>query len=735
MSLPEHERGLVPVLHRRNSLGYIARAPGPALALVHGARSTFLTELLMKKFVLSGLCCAGLLALLPETANAHGGQYRGPGDVVPPSPGGGGKSGGPAGPTTGGPAGPSAPAPSGPATGGPAGPSTGGPGAPGGGRGPTTGGRGAQIEDDLTTWNYWWEFNKDPFIRLKDAVQAGGPTTGSDDFYLGSTRRNDAKDSLKPTDEQINGEILPALKKAIDSTEQRDINSSCMVAMAKIGRDHPDFKLIDVFTPRLKKADQEVRETAALSLGIAAIAGEIEMDLLVGLALDKDKGRAAAGGSVDDRTRSFSLYGLGLTANKTTDVKIKRRAFEAMKEVLANDQVSNRNLKVAAINGMSILNIGTASDDAKTLLGDAVAALESYYMKSLGSGEQLIQSHCPTAIAKLIGRDHDRADHFKELFAADLEEKGKVKRSSIYIPQSCAQALGLLAKPFEDKDEKVSTDAKYSKLLFELWGNHKDVQTRNFALLSLGLIGGKQNRDILLKEFDRASKDQQKPWCALALGVLTFFKHEEAKKTGVPYEDSVLAETLTKELKDGKNVSLTGALAISLGLIQARDAADEMRRRMLDNVAKEEMAGYLAIGLALMNDTASIEDINNVVKQSVRRTELLQQAAIALGKLGDKRVAETLQQLMTDGEPNLAKLSAIASALGFIGDQRTIAPLKKMLFDDKLQELSRAFAAVALGGIADKEPMPWNSKIGQNINYRASVETLTNKSTGILDIL
>ena len=33
----------------------------------------------------------------------------------------------------------------------------------------------------------------------------------------------------------------PALKKAIDSTDQRDINSSCMIAMAKIGADHADF--------------------------------------------------------------------------------------------------------------------------------------------------------------------------------------------------------------------------------------------------------------------------------------------------------------------------------------------------------------------------------------------------------------------------------------------------------------------------------------------------------------
>ncbi|MCC7399597.1 MAG: hypothetical protein IT455_21215, partial [Planctomycetes bacterium] len=87
------------------------------------------------------------------------------------------------------------------------------------------------------------------------------------------------------------------------------------------------------------------------------------------------------------------------------------------------------------------------------------------------------------------------------------------------------------------------------------------------------------------------------------------------------------------------------------------------------------------------------------------------------------------------GEATRATLAAIASAIGFIGDSRTVAPLKKLLFDDKLSDLSRAFAAVALGGVADKEALPWNSKIGTNINYRASVETLTNKSTGILDIL
>ena len=687
----------------------------------------------MTKILLSGLTVASFAAMLPVTANAHGGQYRGPGDVVPPGPGGGGNTGRPSGPTTGGPAGPSAPGPSGPATGGPAGPSTGGPAGPSGGRGPVTGGRGTQMGDDLTRWSFWWEFNKDPFIRLRDAVLQGGPQTGSDDFYLGSTRKSTARDSLRPTTEDILGEILPALKKAIDSTDQKDINSSCMIAMAKIGQDHPEFKLKDVFIPRLKTTTQEVRETAALSLGIAAIAGEAEMTILTDLALDKGKGREATGGSVDNRTRAFALYGLGLTANKTTNVEIKKKAFAALKEVLEDKSQRDRNIKVAAINGMGILNIGSSTDAEKVLLTDVVKTLEKFYMQKVGAGTNLILAHCPPAIAKLLGRDAADAEYYKELFAADLQDKGKFKRSGNEISQSCALALGQLCQPYSDKKDP---DAKYSKLLLKQWNGHKDAQTRNFSVLSLGWIGGELNRAVLIKAFDKARKNLEKPWCSLALGVYSHFSYEAAKaRNESPNPESFIGETLYAELKKSKTPDLTGALAIGLGLNKFMEASDEMRERMLKNQAKETMAGYLAVGLALMDDKGSIEDIKNVVTNATRRFNLLQQSAIALGKLGDKTVAVQLQKLLTNGEPNLAKLSAISSAIGFIGDKRSIKPLKNLMFDDQLGDLSRAFAAVALGGIADKEPLPWNSKIGVNMNYRASVETLTNSMTGILDIL
>jgi len=49
--------------------------------------------------------------------------------------------------------------------------------------------------------------------------------------------------------------------------------------------------------------------------------------------------------------------------------------------------------------------------------------------------------------------------------------------------------------------------------------------------------------------------------------------------------------------------------------------------------------------------------------------------------------------------------------------------------------LARAFAAAALGGVGDKDALPWNTLIARDMNYMATVDTLVNGSTGVLDIL
>jgi HEAT repeat protein len=569
------------------------------------------------------------------------------------------------------------------------------------------------------------------YLRLRDSLHGQGPQTGRDDFYLGTMRREEARDTLRPTAQQVTEDVLPALKKALDSAGQRDITTSCMVAMAKIGVDHPEFLLIDVFRQRLADSDQEIRETAALSLGIAGL--EDAAPLLEGLVLDDAVGRAARGGRVDMRTRAFAAYGLGLGARRSGNEARKQHAFGVLRRAIDGDGLGDRNLKIGAITAIGLLQPDVRSYAGARLCDEALTALEEYYRRDLGPGDSVVQAHCATAIAKLVGREHARSGYYKNLFAEQLGERRNSRRVSNWVAQACALALGQMGQPHEDGD---SLDAELSQQLLEISRSHVDEATRNFSLIALAQIGGSANRTALLREFDAASKAMRRPWCSLALGVYAFAERErQMAATGDCVRDDLITSTLFDELHKVKDPGATGALAIGLGLCGGIDASETMRALMLDKMPKERMAGDLCIGLALMDDAGSVESIRIAAMNAGRRPELLVRAAVALGRLGDRRVAEDLVALMTEGEGSLPRLAALSSALTLIGDRRTIEPLVAMLLDESVSALPRAFAAAAIGGIADPAPLPWNTPIGANMNYRASVETLTDQVAGVLDIL
>ena len=219
----------------------------------------------MKKLLISAFLAAGSVSVL-DSASAHGGKYRGPGDIVPPGGGGGGGGGG-------------APSSGSPGVAGPTGSSVPGatsPGAPVGTPGASAGAvtaGGGDSGPDLTIWQYWWGFNKEPYINLKAAVHSGAVQTGSDDFFLGMGEKGQARDSLAPTEAVVRSKIVPALKTALRNERQDDILDSCLIALAKIG----DAEAEDGSEPMaedikkfLSHPSQQLSETAAVSLGILA---------------------------------------------------------------------------------------------------------------------------------------------------------------------------------------------------------------------------------------------------------------------------------------------------------------------------------------------------------------------------------------------------------------------------------------------------------------------------------
>ena len=219
--------------------------------------------------------CALILALATVDARAHGGVYRGPGNVVS-SPGTGSSSGSSGSSGSGG-TGTITPGSAGTTTGGgntpgTAGPRGAGPVIPTGvaSRGPV----GAPLDDDLTRWTYYWEFRKDSYLGLRAAVHATGTIQFSDTFFMAGGDK-EGSDTLLPSEDQLRTEVLPPLHRALESTSQRDITSSCLVALGKLGLEDKYFALLPTLRARLTSHDQEIRETAALAMGISQRSGAV----------------------------------------------------------------------------------------------------------------------------------------------------------------------------------------------------------------------------------------------------------------------------------------------------------------------------------------------------------------------------------------------------------------------------------------------------------------------------
>ncbi len=623
---------------------------------------------------------------------AHGGRYRGPGAPAVPLPR---TPAGPGSPVTGGPATPSAPSVGAPTTG--AGPS---------------------IAEEAG-WQVWWELNKDPFVQ-QDTTGLLGPTTGSDDFYLGRRRTVSRADTLGATELDCRERIVPALVELMTHERNRDVQTACLVALGKIGRDGPNLVLEDVIAARIARDDQEVRETAVLALGIAGRRTALPL-LLSLLRNDADGKRLADRADVGDRTRAFAAYALGLLARRSDDGAVKQQAHDALLPLLRDKELKSRDLRAAAVNALGLL-CDAEQPTHKRLAWLTVEELLAWYQEDQGRADEAIQAHAPVAIGRLLGRGssqvHERCkQHFvRVLLASD-------KRSNPIL-QSAALALGMLALPAE----RHPADAAVAKALQIYWDKGVDRLARFFAVMAMGRIGGDAHRAWLLTAYTRANKHTERPWIVLAAGLIAA---DGAANGDV---DVAFAEMLLDDLREGQQPEVQAAMAVALGLTRHQAALPDMLRLLRDSEHQETLAGYFCIGIALLGDRSAVPVLTEILERPKRRPFLLLQAAVGLGRLGDREANTRLLAMIADSE-SVAVLAALANAIGQIGDRRAIEPLIEMTRDAELTKLARAFVAAALGGIGDRAPLPWNMPLSRDSNFGAPVDTLSNGATGVLDIL
>lgn len=701
---------------------------------------------LFLRALFSGLTILAISVLFQDTSRAHGGAYRGPGDTSPASAGGGG-------------AGSAADSvPGGGSTGNSGSGSTGsggsGTGPAGRGPGSTTGsgGSGPSTPSSITIstetdWSNWWELNKDRYLNLKTRLYGNDIKPGSASFFLGGWPAALSKDSLRPTTDQIRKHVVPALLHALETESHNEIITGCLIALAKSGRtETADFakELQLAFLPFLSDSNQEIAETAALSIGI--LGHDSGVPVLIDLLLDSEEGRKLVKRNrVHFRTRSFSAYGLSVIGGRSEDPSVRSRIVAALFKALETDTSGTKDLRVACVVALGRTPIPNA------LPAQAMTARKEWKPESCRVAEIdhllaffespredfLVRAHAPTTLVGLLEGipESIRTSLKSELAASFISRiRGKVSEPR-EIVQGCVIALGLLADSDAD-----SIDTRMRDTLLNIDKYIADPLGRRLAAIALGQIGARdgtgagagsgraQIEEALAKGLDGSTLER--PWFALAIGVLGRSDNDQRRDPSAE-----LSESLLVALDEAHSPVEVGALAIAVGMIGLEDAQPLLREKLSD-LSVDDTRGYLVLAMGLIGRRESISQVQAVVAQSRYRPTLLRQAAVSLGLMGDKRLVPELVQMMADSN-GLATQAATAAALGFIGDSRSIEPLLDMLTDsENFTDTARGFAAVSLGLVADDSDLPWNATFANDINYRATTPTLNDENgAGLLNIL
>jgi HEAT repeat protein len=560
------------------------------------------------------------------------------------------------------------------------------PGSAPGGSGPTSGGGAASPGSagvDPDSWATWWAYRRDPYLELKAAVHGDGtaarPLTPGAGFPLGRGEVVDGSQANRPSDVAVRERIVPALREALRTADGVDLESACLLALAKIGVDPAGESLVDLLQDHLDAAVQEVAESAALGLGLCG--NERALALLADLLDDRESARARVGGAaVAMRTRAFSAYALGLGAARSRREDVRRFAVSRLAAALGRERYAARDVPVAIVQSLGLVPLAPPAERALQ------AWLAPHSPATAEQREGAIVG------LQLLG-DGD-ADELDREISATLE---RAARELEPLARGLAQvALG-----------DSSTRA----------GSGDDPER-----------GAREARAFLLGRLAQGTT-LSRPWAAfgLALG------ERRRLRQGWNATPEVGA-ALRAALAAARSPEERNALALALGLIEDREARPAVLE-LFESPASDDVRGTFAVALGLLRSDEARGVLAATVRESRFRPGLLRDASVGLALIGDKEAVALLAgELPKAG--SLASQAALCAALGTIGDARAVESLVAFLQDGENSARARAFAAAALGNVADPSPLPFHTPIARRVLWRSAPETLIDPAggRGLLDI-
>jgi len=340
--------------------------------------------------------------------------------------------------------------------------------------------------------------------------------------------------------------------------------------------------------------------------------------------------------------------------------------------------------------------------DKKTDSGLRAVALEAIGL--LGNSQ---------AVAYLAELTEDkRAD--KRLVAAAVTALGKtgdpraigivdklLASKHVGVQQSAAIALGQLSPEWDDSS---------IERLVRCYKNARDLSLKGFCLTSIGRIGGPGAVEHLRRVLARGTSSEL-PWAALGLGLAV-------RRSSDAHAESALLE----ELKDCRNRSTQGALAIALGLARSRKAVDELSR-LLEGGGDPTMRGYCAMALGMIGDPKALGLLRRALLEKTL-PEVSTQAALALCLMNDRDSILSLTDMLITTKSDSARNMA-ARSLVFLGDVRVVKRLVEYVNTRSTEEVTCMRCMEIVSKLVTGQKTPFMDRIAAGSNPACEFPIIT----------
>jgi len=639
---------------------------------------------------------------------------------------------------------PSSPGPGGPATPRPAPklpltPGAGGPSTPGAAPAPpasngprvTKSSSSSELPSDPTRWQEWWAHNEERWLDLRTRVRSAQASPEGR-----TTTRDLAADAAF-----LSMRVIPALIGNLGDDRPEAIRREALLALAEIGA--PELEranATDDFDRLALEAAQSPRqalaESALVAIGLAG--GDAHVRQLVHVMHGCTEGSDWLNtGRISDRQRALAAYGLGLASVQSENHDLRRYVVHHLDLTLAGGRSAGDDVRAACVQAMGLAPLPWCNREVEDITGRIPANCRESQLQYLTGiiedrrEHRNVRAHAATSVARLLkGAPEAWREAIGLRLCKQFEDRRETPRE---LHQSLAIALGMIGDSDGDAlDKRLRRDLEKAI-------SSTDRPTRYFATLALaeaasrpglgkgeplGAVAGVR-RDMLLQL--ARGKSTQRPWTGLALGLLGSGLNECGSLAS---EDA--SRALASRLGDARSPDEVGAYALALGMRQDGQERSKIEAKLEDFSGRDEARGHLALSLGLLGARNAQVPLRTVELDATRRPWVLRQTSVALAMLEDAALSDRLVTELSTTK-SLPEGVGLAHSLGRVGGREAAEMLLTRLADETLADTARGACAGALGEIHARGRFPWQTHYAAGANYLAGTRVFgTGSLNGLL---